>query len=1093
MMTYPDQADRVRALTELDSTMLVEAAAGTGKTSLLAGRVALLLANGVHPRNIVAITFTELAAGELRLRVSRFVKEILNEVIPEDIRIALPDGLSPAQKEALRAASASLDELTSTTIHGFCRTLLCSYAVEADVDPGAQVLDATQADFAFRNVFDRWLTYRLGAEGAPDDPIALMARWDPEEAVEILRDLGRFRRRFRTARAVPSSLQPDADRELVETVREFRRWFNSMKGPASAEKELADLETLARFYEGAFAPVPGIDRLWELAHPPRLDIMRWNSFDLLTYKRRGVWGKAEGGQRADAAAALYERCAIAFRVLLGQLATTLVAAFSGETDELMEEFEQFKRNAAVLDFDDLLLRTRKLLAKHEEVRQAVANRYTRILIDEYQDTDPVQSEILFLITSEPGGSGPWQQRKLRPGRLFPVADPKQAIYRFRGADIACYMEARMAIEQGLPRNILRVTANFRSRPRILEHVNSCFSERLGNQAFGYVPLEPTRDDSDQTIPCVARVTVQVSDQPNANEIRDLEAKIVADICARLIGNLRITRRDGSVSTLAPGDIALLTPAATQLWRYERALEDRELPFVSQAGKNLFRRQETQDFVALVRTLADRRDTLALGALLRGPLVGLTEEELLDLVAELPPGENPDEIPRLTLGTDPSLVRHPVAKDVLTMLRDLRRRSRSTTPLLLLGEALEKLKVRPSTEARGADQAPRALANLNLLLEKARAYGVAGLSRFARDLQEDWDRCRADDEARVDTHGQAIEIITVHSSKGLEWPVVIPINMGTEFRSPDRFIYRRADNTLHWILGAVVPPAIADAMGVDQKESREEGERLLYVACTRAMDLLILPHLTSSAANCWAQLIDLKQHELPELQIAHLDPKPMPRIATSPNDQTAEKFGEEQVAVARASAPIRWVRPSENDPDKQDVNAVTFEELDQVADDIPVVQGSTIRGIILHKLLEELLTGELQELQSEVTSRARSFLQELGASVSLGSPEPNEMAVTALRTLALPGIAERRHKLVAEVPVYVSLPQKGALLSGRADAVALEAGVPESVFDWKSDVAPTDRNRAAYRAQLLEYAKAIGAPRGAVVYMSMGQLHWIEPQ
>jgi CRISPR-associated exonuclease Cas4 len=260
-----------------------------------------------------------------------------------------------------------------------------------------------------------------------------------------------------------------------------------------------------------------------------------------------------------------------------------------------------------------------------------------------------------------------------------------------------------------------------------------------------------------------------------------------------------------------------------------------------------------------------------------------------------------------------------------------------------------------------------------------------------------------------------------------------------------------------------------------------------------MDLLILPHLTSSAANCWAQLIDLKQHELPELQIAHLDPKPMPRIATGPNDQTAEKFGEEQVAVARASAPIRWVRPSENDPDKQDVNAVTFEELDQVADDIPVVQGSTIRGIILHKLLEELLTGELQELQSEVTSRARSFLQMLGASVSLGSPEPNEMALTALRTLALPGIAERRHKLVAEVPVYVSLPQKGALLSGRADAVALEAGVPESVFDWKSDVAPTDRDRAAYRAQLLEYAKAIGAPRGAVVYMSLGQLHWIEPQ
>jgi CRISPR-associated exonuclease Cas4 len=1093
MRNYPDEADRARALSDLDSTMLVEAAAGTGKTSLLAGRVALLLASGVHPRNIVAITFTELAAGELRLRVSRFVKELLSNKIPEDLRIALPGGLSSGQNGALREASASLDELTSSTIHGFCRALLCSYAVEADVDPGADVLDSTQADFAFRNVFDRWLTRRLSAEGVPDDPIALMARWDPDEAVEILRDLGNFRRRFRTARAVSSNLEVHADRELVEAVREFRRWFNSVNGPARAEKELIEFETLTRFYEGAFAPIPGIDRLWELAHPPRLDIMRWKSIDLLAYRSRGAWGKADGGRRAEQAADHYERCAIAFRVLLGQLATSLVAAFSGETDGLMNEFEDFKRNAAVLDFDDLLLRTRKLLAEHEEVRQAVANRYTRTLVDEFQDTDPVQSEILFLIASATGRNEPWQQRELLPGRLFLVGDPKQAIYRFRGADIACYMEARAAIERGFPGNIVRVTANFRSRPRILEHINSCFRERLGKQAYGYVPLEAIRDDSDWPMPCIARVTVQVSDPPRANEIRDLEAKTVADVCARLIGNLWITRRDGSVSSLAPGDIALLTPARTELWRYERALEDRELPFVSQAGRNLFRRQETQDFVAIVRTLADSRDTLALGAVLRGPLVGLTEEELLDIVAELPTGENPEDIPRLTLNTDPSLVRHPIAKNVLTILRDLRRKSRSTTPLLLLGEALEKLKVRPSTEVRGADQAPRALANLNLLLEKARVYTVGGLSRFARDLQEDWDKCRADDEARMDAHGQAIEIITVHSSKGLEWPVVIPINMGTEFRPPDRFIQRRHDNTLHWMLGDVVPPAIADAMDVDQKESMQEGERLLYVACTRAMDLLILPHLTSSAMNCWARLLDLKQRELPELQIAHLIPKTMLRIAAGPNDQTVEKFGEQQATVARASAPIRWVRPSENDMDRQEIDAITFEELDQVADDTPIVQGSTIRGIVLHKILEELLMGELEEIQSEVSSRARSLLQDLSTSASSGNPDPNEMAMTALRTLALPGIAERREKLIAEIPVYAWLPETGALLSGRADAIAVDAGVPESVFDWKSDVAPTERDRAVYRAQLLDYAKAIGARRGAVVYMSLGQVHWIEAQ
>jgi CRISPR-associated exonuclease Cas4 len=150
----------------------------------------MLLASGVHPRNIAAITFTELAAGELRVRVSRFVKHLLSGEVPADLRIALPHGLSPANADALKQASLSLDELTSATIHGFCRALLRSYAIEADVDPGAQVLEGTQSEFAFRNVFDRWLARRLGVDSVLGDPIAIMARWDPGETVEILRDLG---------------------------------------------------------------------------------------------------------------------------------------------------------------------------------------------------------------------------------------------------------------------------------------------------------------------------------------------------------------------------------------------------------------------------------------------------------------------------------------------------------------------------------------------------------------------------------------------------------------------------------------------------------------------------------------------------------------------------------------------------------------------------------------------------------------------------------------------------------------------------------------------------------------------------------------
>jgi ATP-dependent exoDNAse (exonuclease V) beta subunit len=202
----------------------------------------------------------------------------------------------------------------------------------------------------------------------------------------------------------------------------------------------------------------------------------------------------------------------------------------------------------------------------------------------------------------------------RPKKI-PAGDPKQAIYRFRGADVASYMDAREAIERQFPGNMLRVTSNFRSREHILNHVNLCFRERLGKQAPGYVALESTLGQAEHGLPCVAKVTVQVSPQSKVEFIREEEARTVAEICAQLIGNIRVRRSDGRVGPLVPGDIALLAPAGTDLWRYERALEDNGLPLVSQAGRSLFRRQETQDLVALVRALADGRDTLALGAFL----------------------------------------------------------------------------------------------------------------------------------------------------------------------------------------------------------------------------------------------------------------------------------------------------------------------------------------------------------------------------------------------------------------------------------------------------------------------------------------------
>ena len=173
---------------------------------------------------------------------------------------------------------------------------------------------------------------------------------------------------------------------------------------------------------------------------------------------------------------------------------------------------------------------------------------------------------------------------------------------------------------------------------------------------------------------MTRFTIQVPTEGRiyAEMFREAEAEKVADICSRLIGNVMIRRADNSFSPLRPGDIALLSPGHTELWRYERALEQRNLAVSSQAGQSLMRRQETQDILALLRVLADSSDTLAFGALMRGPLVGLSDQELLDITAGLPEINGGPNF--FTVRTDPSAVQHPVAKAILASLRDLRRRA-----------------------------------------------------------------------------------------------------------------------------------------------------------------------------------------------------------------------------------------------------------------------------------------------------------------------------------------------------------------------------------------------------------------------------------
>jgi exodeoxyribonuclease-5 len=529
---------------------------------------------------------------------------------------------------------------------------------------------------------------------------------------------------------------------------------------------------------------------------------------------------------------------------------------------------------------------------------------------------------------------------------------------------------------------------------------------------------------------------------------------------------------------------------------------------TQAGKGLFRRQEVQDLIALTRVLADRRDTLALGALLRGPLVGLTEEELLDVVWGLPRSEEePDRIPRLDLGVDPAAVGHPLVREVIEKLQSLYRRGNSTTPHELLSQAVDVMRVRPLLLERHRGQAERALANVDLYLSLSTGYAVRGLRAFAEAMTAAWaDEARAV-EGRPDAQEEAVALFTMHAAKGLEWPIVIPVNTMTGVIAPDSAVIDRQTDTFYCPVLGVTPDGYEAARQAEKAELDRERIRLWYVAATRARELLVLPRLdTTPSKSAWIGLVDLSLAELPGLDVSHLPADIATAGAGVGNVQTRATFSAEAEAIIARQTRLTWLAPSR---DENAAGTVLQEEETGIwtgsADEQPreleataPVQGGRERGLILHKLMEEVLTVETDAATPTLTERAGDLIRALGRA-PVADPaaglSAEELAGCVVRTLALPEIAALRPALLAEFPVYAARAEDGeeTATAGIADALTLTAdGRPAVVVDWKSDVNPDPQTLDHYRAQVRAYLDMTGAERGLIVLMTSGAVITVSP-
>ena len=786
---------------------------------------------------------------------------------------------------------------------------------------------------------------------------------------------------------------------------------------------------------------------------------------------------------------------------MASAAGELLRRVADEMNGLLADWRTYKHSAALLDFDDLIYTARDLLAGHEQVRQALTLRFRHVLVDEFQDTDPLQIEILWQLCGEAENEGSVDclDRALRPGALFLVGDPKQAIYRFRGADVNAYIGARTAIT-GAGR--LNIAANFRSVEPILSFVNDKFEAMLSIAAGqpGFTELLPTCEAQPGLV-SVAALDVVDGDDAKADTIRDAEAKRIADLCRRLVGNRLVRDRNGEMRPCRLGDIALLAPVGTELWRFEEALEDEGIGVSTQAGKGFFRRQEVQDLIALARTVADGRDTLALGALLRGPLIGLTETELLDVAdALLLDPDHPDKLPQLNLWTDPEEIRHDLARSVVRSLQSLAMRARSTTPYALLSDAIGLLNIRSQLRQRFRAGADRALANVDLFLEVSRAYGVRGLRAFAGDMRSNWEEAVRQVEGRPDAEEQSVALITIHAAKGLEWPIVIPINMTGSPKAESGLMHDRRSDRFSIPIFGIEPPDYADIKAWNVEELARERVRLWYVAATRARDLLVLPrHSFALNQGAYANIVDF---DLPSLE--KIDPvtlgSPMPIPPTPPeNEQTRDRFAEEASNIARSQRTIEWRQPSRSEAaqsvEAESVrifrNAESVEEA--VEQPVATVAGSAMRGTILHKLMEEVLNGETEDSVDTLAARALELMAQLAISPSDHPSDgisPDELARTVVRTLSIPEIAGLRPRLIPEYAINGSRmdADREIIVSGIVDAIAYDnGGRIETVVDWKSDVAIDAERLSTYCAQLGAYRRETSARNALLVLMTTGKI------
>jgi ATP-dependent helicase/nuclease subunit A len=724
-MTLPDQHVRTRIEGDLDTTLFVEAGAGSGKTTVLVKRIVALVCNGVPLSSIAAVTFTEKAAAELRDRVRQ-------------------------QLEAVRAVDA-LDELDGAaigTLHSFARRVLTEHPIDAGLPPLIDVLDEVGSQVAADRRWDALQTALLR-----DESIAPVLR------------LG-----------FAAGLRLDQLRTLAHALDE--NWdlaAERLAGPPCPGSTSIDLRALSARIDDLLGRrrecIDPSDRLLE----PLGKLAEWHAglreadtaelLALLT----GAPGPGNGGKgdswggktvvtaikeeikviKADALGLRSRAVDGVLRTLLPRIADDTVAA------------AQQRAADGRLQFHDLLVLARNLVRASADVRDALSRRYTHLLLDESQDTDPIQVELAVRIAG--GGAADaahWHDVAVSEGALFFVGDAKQSIYRFRRADITTYLDSRDALGE-----TVALTANFRATPEILDWINQVFTELIVEKPGAqpnYLTQHPATAGGTDSKVAVLGATAH-DDKPTAEQVRARESHDIAALITRAISE----GWQAGPRSLALADITILAPSRTSIAGLERALDTANIPYRTEAATFVYSAPEVMELLHCARAVDDPTDELAVVTTLRAAMFGCSDVDLWrwksaggswNLFAD-PPSEG-------------------VVADGLAALRAWARSRLS--PSELLEEIIERRRVLET-----AVDSPRyreTWRRLRFVVDQARAWSEAEHGSLREYLR--WADRQAEDSARVtetvlpETDSDAVRITTIHASKGLEFPFVIVAGLGS---------------------------------------------------------------------------------------------------------------------------------------------------------------------------------------------------------------------------------------------------------------------------------------------------------------------------